>query len=213
MNLLSPIDETSQQHFLDVFLQDNCKILLKYICKKFSYQDLAIFQITIIALTYCKDGFYYCDFSETNNKVFNLLIPLKVLPNIDTELFIKSEFQYYIHKYKYYVNNLLLGDSEIHTTTPCNYTESNVIPIILSVSIAHITNNSVSKLKLHISQLFPPRDVQFLIRLKFIHQKRKNNVDNKLPTIDTDQFNYVQKKNLLKMVVVQILLQVLELIS
>lgn len=54
-----------------------------------------------MAITYCQAGFYYCDFSETNNEAFNLLIPLVLLPNVDPELYIQSKCESYEHQYKY----------------------------------------------------------------------------------------------------------------
>ena len=39
----------------------------------------------------------------------------------------------------------------MHASTPKNYTETNFIHIMLSILTANITNNNISKLKLHIS--------------------------------------------------------------
>ena len=45
----------------------------------------------------------------------------------------------------------------MNASAPCDYSGTNIIRIMLSVSIAQITKDNVAKLKLYISQPFPPK--------------------------------------------------------
>ena len=48
---------------------------------------------------------------------------------------------------------------------------------MLSISVANITRDNISKLKFHISQPYPPRDEVFLMELKGIHWKNHHLIE------------------------------------
>ena len=85
---ISPANEINYQNIINILIKDNFKLLLHNIRINFGFDNLAVFQLTFMGISYCKKSYFHYNFNETCNKAFNLLVPIQITHEAYPELLI-----------------------------------------------------------------------------------------------------------------------------
>lgn len=183
MHWVSPAEEKSHRSFLRALGDSGFDQVLAGIGKFLGLTDILVYQLSLIGVSYCNGGsFPHHDFTETQGKAFNLLIPLILVQDSAPELDVYPQDWTFIAQYKYkYGTGVLLGDDAVHATAALDYgVNSGKIRISASIYMAEVREDNIANIASHINQNYPP-DAEYIFGHRGEHWSSTNQ-NNCLPT-------------------------------
>jgi hypothetical protein len=175
MHWVSPADLRTHENYLENLGLSGFDEVLQGIGEKFDHIDgLVCFQLTFIAVSHCTEGFMHVDFYETDNKAFNVIIPLMLVDGSTPELNIRSDREPDLVNELKYQNNVgvMLGDMAEHSTASCDYREKSQMRLMATIYLCDVNEVNVRSIMHSFTQQFPPKDDKRLLGLASAHWKR-----------------------------------------
>lgn len=166
MHWLSPADLTTHEDYLDALSKAGFDEVLECIGDKFDHIDgLVCFQLTFIAVSHCTEGFMHVDFDETQNRAFNVIIPLMLVDGSAPELSIQSDFKPHVVNELRYEENIgvMFGDMASHKTAACDYRVENKMRLAATVYLCDVNDENVSNILHAFTQQYPPKNGRHLL--------------------------------------------------
>ena len=117
-------------------------------------------------------GFVHHDTTETEDKVFNIIIPLESVPNSPPELIITDSRDDTVGRLKYEDNvGVMIGDDVHHATSECDYRDNpGKMRFAATVYVADINErNSQTIAWSTLTQAFPPPDANWVFAQRYVY--------------------------------------------
>lgn len=124
MHWISPANERTHEEYLNVlFTSGGFHELLDDIGKALKLDGLVAYHLTFLAVSDCIAGYPHWDTKLTGGRVYNVIIPLLLEEDVNSELILFDDETGERGGYKYQVGMAaLMGDDVIHGTLECDYT-------------------------------------------------------------------------------------------
>jgi hypothetical protein len=147
MHWISPNNAESQDDYLKALSAAGFDKVLQSVGQKFGMDGLAAYHITFIAVSRCTQGYLHYDVSETDNKVFNVIIPLILADETGPELDLREDGSIDPDdvgklRYQYDVASML-GDDAYHATSAVDYRASKEMRMAATIYIADINEENI----------------------------------------------------------------------
>jgi SET domain len=183
---LSPGDEQGHQHYLEALSVAGFDSVLASFGQYLNLDQLAVFHVTFIAASYSTKGYIHTDFFHTDNRAYNIIIPLLLANETDPELEITNAEKTQIGRYKYeYDVAIAVGDQTFHSTSAVDYRWNKQLRLAATVYIADVNVHNVANITSYITQDYPPADENLLLSWAGAHWN-PNNSSCKLPIPGSD---------------------------
>lgn len=175
---ISPADERTHEAYLKLINENGFLSVLNEIGDQLDLDGLAAYHLTIIVVSHCEQGFVHHDTTGTDDKVFNVIIPLEMVHDSPPELIIEEySEERYIGRLKYEENvAVMLGDDARHATSECDYRDSpGTMRLAATVYIADINeDNTASIVGETLTQAFPLPDTDWVYSQRARHWENSN---------------------------------------
>ena len=168
---LSPANEKVHEEYLKLLGDAGFDSVLEKMGKYFGYDGLAVYYLSFHAVSYAPNGgFMHVDFSNTNSKAWNVLVPLILANETGPELGllrtdpITDETRLGLYKYEEDVA-MIMGDDCEHVTAKADYRGTDNMRMVAIIYIADVNvDNLEGVLDSYFGQSFPPEeDVDWLL--------------------------------------------------
>ena len=165
MHWISPAEKKTQLKFLKALGDGGFDDTLHAWGTALGMDGLVCYQLTIMAVTKCSEGYVHHDFEDTKGKSFAMLIPLLLNEDSEPELQVKDDATEEMVDLKYeYNTGILLGDEAYHATSAIDYTGTGKMRIMAIVYIADIRENNMEGIVEDLTQDYPPPDAERLLK-------------------------------------------------
>jgi hypothetical protein len=140
-------DETSQQVYLNALSNAGFDNILKGIGEKFGFKKLVCMHLAFIGVSHSAKGFKHADMSNTGNRTYNVIIPLKLAnvtgPELDfSDMSDPKNVKTGRYKYEYDVAQMI-GDSAIHATSGADYRPNREFRYACSIYVSEVDETNV----------------------------------------------------------------------
>ena len=164
MHWISPAEEKTQLEFLKALGDGGFDTSLEALGNALGMDGLFCFHLTFIAVTQCSEGYIHRDFEDTDEKGFNLIIPILLKEDSDPELDVWVDATEETVGLKYQYNTgILLGDEAYHATSAIDYTGTDKMRVMATIYLADINENNVENILKEYTQEYPPADTERLL--------------------------------------------------
>ena len=183
LHWFSPGAAPAHEHYLQALGLAGFDKVLQGVGEYLGMDGLVAFHVTFIAGSYSNRGFLHRDVSDTNAKVYNIIIPLLLANETGPELDLQSwnpgrpeeeqDFRVGRYRYEYDVGSMM-GDNAIHATSACDYRYRNEMRMAATVYVADVNDMNAANVLNHYTQAYPPRDLDLLKSWSGRHWKRND---------------------------------------
>jgi hypothetical protein len=140
-------DETSQRVYLNALSNAGFDNVLKGIGERLGFKKLVCMHLAFIGVSHSAKGFKHADMTNTGNKTFNIIIPLKLANETGPELEFSdmsdpANVKSGRYKYEYDVAQMI-GDSAIHATSGADYRPNREFRYACSIYISEVDETNV----------------------------------------------------------------------
>jgi hypothetical protein len=189
MHWFSPGAGPAHDHYLQALSVAGFDGILNSIAGYLGMDGLVVFHVTFIGVSVSNRGFMHHDVTETDAKVYNIIIPLIVANETGPELDVESydpdrsadvqDGRVGRYRYEYDVASMM-GDDAYHATSACDYRKNKEMRLAATVYIADVNDANAEYILNHYTQAYPPPDIDLLKNWTARHWK-KGDPSRKLP--------------------------------
>jgi hypothetical protein len=164
MHWISPLDAYSQNDYLRALSAAGFDDVLRDIGEHFGFEGLAAYHVTFIAVSHCTQGYLHYDVSETDARVFNVIIPLILAEDTGPELDLQVERDdddedAEVGRLRYqYDAASMMGDDAYHATSAVDYRVQKEMRMAATVYIGDINEDNIDNILSDYTQHYPPKD-------------------------------------------------------
>jgi hypothetical protein len=194
LHWFSPGAGPAHEHYLQALSVAGFDEILNGIGEYLGMDGLVAFHVTFIGVSFSTRGFLHNDVTDTDGKVYNVIIPLILANETGPELDLKElrpdlpvilqEEKVGRYRYEYNVATMM-GDAANHATSACDYRNTKEMRMAATVYVADVNDLNAPNILNHYTQAYPPRDVELLKSWSGRHWK-KGDPTRKLPKPDPD---------------------------
>lgn len=196
MHWILPATEQTHEEFLAVLFSSGLQPLLESIGKALQLDSLVMYSLAFIGVSKAFNGIPHSDTSGTGKRTYQVIIPLMLEEDVDSELLLWDDDEETTGGYKYKMGTgLLLGDGAIHATRECDYTiprddesewklggnlkgQKCGLRLAATVYIADINDENVKDIaKWTLTNIFPLADLNWLFAQRGRHWVREYEVE------------------------------------
>jgi hypothetical protein len=186
LHWLSPGGDEAHQNYLQALSLAGFDDILESLGQYLAMDGLAVFHVTFIATSYSSKGYMHTDFAWSENKGFNIIIPLILANETDPELDISSLDRKRTGRYKYeYDVAVAIGDKAIHGTSAVDYRWNKEMRLAATIYVADFNERNVENITHYVTQTYPPSNKDLFLSWSGIHWNPKDPL-RKLPRPDKD---------------------------
>lgn len=184
---LSPGGNPAHDHYLQALSVAGFDEILKGIGEYLQLESLVVFHVTFIAVSHSVRGYMHYDVTETQNKTFNVIVPLILANETGPELDLQSNNkdpesgEYPVGRYRYEPNVAsMMGDDAMHASSATDYRTNKEMRLAATIYLAEVTEENADYIMQQYTQAFPPQDRDLLLSWSGRHWRR-DDPTKKLP--------------------------------
>ena len=150
LHWISPADEDAHVDFLSALSFAGFDKILGDIGSHFChFETLAVYQVSFICVSKCKEGRLHYDITGSGGRAFNIIVPLILANNTGPELEVRpsnDEDPPTVGEYRYERDSaIMLGDDAFHATGEVDY--DGEFRLAMSLYVADIRSDNINALK------------------------------------------------------------------
>jgi hypothetical protein len=157
MHWISPGDAATHEDFLKQLSLGGFDKVLESIGEYFELDGLVAYHLSFMAVSHCVRGYVHHDFSGTQGKAFNIIVPLITVDGTSPELEIKDTDDQ-TGGYRYvYDEASIIGDYARHATGRVDYREQGKYRLAVYIYIADVNEGNAKAILKDFTQAYPPQ--------------------------------------------------------
>jgi hypothetical protein len=184
---LSPGGNPAHDHYLQALSVAGFDEMLRGIGESLKLDSLVVFHVTFIGVSHSVRGYMHYDVTETQNKTFNVIVPLILANETGPELDLQSNVwdydadEYHVGRYRYEPNIAsMMGDDALHASSATDYRTNKEMRLAATIYLADVTEENADYIMKQYTQAFPPQDRTLLLSWAGRHWNPKD-PSKKLP--------------------------------
>jgi SET domain len=184
---LSPGGNPAHDHYLQALSVAGFDEMLRGIGENLQLESLVVFHVTFIAVSHSVSGYMHYDVTETQNKTFNVIVPLILANKTGPELDLQSNKkdpeggENPVGRYRYEMNVAsMMGDDAMHASSATDYRTNKEMRLAATIYLAEVTEENADYIMQQYTQAFPPQERDLLLSWAGRHWKR-DDPTKKLP--------------------------------